>query len=181
MSFFNFIKNIFNTEDKKEMVKEEVSINNKQESETVYSPLSGEVKKLSEVNDITFAQELMGKGIAIEPSQGKVFSPVKGEIAALFETKHAIGLKSDSGAEILIHIGIDTVNLGGKYFVSHVNQGDRVNSGDLLVEFDIEAIKNEGYDVITSIIITNTDNYRDIVGTDKKEIEEKDSLIEVIA
>lgn len=180
MSFFDFIKNMFNTEDKKEMVKEDVAINKKPESEIVYSPLSGEVKQLSEVNDITFAQELMGKGIAIEPSQGKVFSPIKGEIAALFETKHAIGLKSDSGAEILIHIGIDTVNLEGKYFVSHINQGDNVNIGDLLVEFDMEAIKSEGYEVITSIIITNTDNYSEIKKTDSKKVLEKDMLIEVM-
>ena len=181
MCFFNFIKNMFNTTNKKEIFKEDVKINNEQESEIVYSPLSGEAKKLSEVNDITFSQELMGKGIAIEPSQGKVFSPVKGEIVALFGTKHAIGLKSDNGAEILIHIGIDTVNLEGKHFVSHVNQRDKVNIGDLLVEFDIEAIKKEGYDVVTSIIITNTNNYSDIKKTDSKKILEKDMLIEVRA
>ncbi|PPQ46060.1 PTS glucose transporter subunit IIA [Paenibacillus peoriae] len=181
MSFSNFIKNMFNTQDKKEIVKEDVVINNKQESEIIYSPLSGEVKKLSEVNDITFAEELMGKGIAIEPSKGQVFSPVKGEIAAFFVTKHAIALRTDNGAEILIHIGINTVALKGKHFVPHVNEGDRVNIGDLLVEFDIEAIKKEGYEVITSIVITNTDNYRDIKKTDSNKVLAKDMLMEVIS
>ncbi|MGG1942064.1 glucose PTS transporter subunit IIA [Paenibacillus polymyxa] len=186
MSFSDFIKNMFNTKDKKEIVKKEIVkkdpvLNNKQKSEIIYSPLSGEVKNLSEVNDITFSQELMGKGIAIEPSIGKVVSPVNGEIAAFFVTKHAIALKTDDGVEILIHIGINTVALKGKYFVPHVNEGDRVNIGDLLVEFDVEAIKKEGYEVITSIVITNTDNYRDIKKTDSNKVLAKDRLMEVIS
>jgi len=181
VSLFNFIKNKFNSKDEQQIIKGNVADSKKQESEIIYSPLNGGAKALSEVNDPTFAQELMGKGIAIEPSEGKVVSPVKGEVAAIFATKHAIALKSENGAEILIHIGIDTVALEGKHFVSHINQGDNVNIGDLLVEFDIEAIKNEGYDVITSIIITNTDDYSDIKKTDSKRVLEKDMLIEVIA
>lgn len=180
MSFLNVIKNKLNGKDDQKVILENVVINGKQEAEIIYSPLSGEVKALSEVNDPTFSQELMGKGIAIEPSEGKVFSPVKGEVAAIFATKHAIALKSDNGTEILIHIGIDTVDLGGKHFVSYVSQSDDVNIGDLLVEFDVEAIKKEGYDVITSIIITNTDNYGDIKKTDRKKILKKDILMEVM-
>lgn len=181
MSIFKSIKSIFKSEDEKEeVIKEEVVILEKQKSEVIYSPLNGEVVKLSEVNDPTFSQEIMGKGIAIQPLNGRVVSPVNGVVAALFGTKHAIALQSDDGAEILIHIGIDTVELEGKHFTAQVEQGARVSAGELLVEFDAEAIKSEGYDVVTSIIVTNTDNYSDIKGTDKKEIVEKESLIEVI-
>lgn len=182
MSFSESIKNIFKTkDDEQEIVKEEVIFEKKQESEVIYSPLKGDVVKLSEVNDPTFAQEIMGKGIAIEPSNGRVVSPVNGIVAAFFNTKHAIAIQSDKGAEILIHIGIDTVELEGNHFTANVEQGDRVSIGDLLVEFDVEAIKKEGYDVVTSIIITNTDKYIDINGTDNKEIIEKDCLIDLIA
>ena len=149
-------------------------------SEVINSPLNGKVVSLSEVNDQTFSQEIMGKGIAIIPSKGRVVSPVNGVVAALFGTKHAIALQSDDGAEILIHIGIDTVELEGKHFTAKVEQGQRVSAGELLMEFDIEAIKNAGYDVITPLIITNTDSYSNIKGTDKKEIVEKESLIEVM-
>lgn len=186
MGFSKITKSIFglfgneedtnkNTEvDIKEEVKEIVL-----KSEKINSPLNGEVKKLSEVNDPTFAAEIMGKGIAIEPSSGRVVAPVNGVIAAIFNTNHAIAINSDDGAEILIHIGIDTVNLGGKYFNPHIKQGDRVSIGDLLVEFDVNGIKSEGYDVVTSVIIANTDVYGDIKGTDEKEVSEKDYLMTV--
>ncbi|MFT8349600.1 PTS sugar transporter subunit IIA [Clostridium saccharoperbutylacetonicum] len=183
MSVLKLVKNIFNLNKEEEIVKEEVKIEDKSKvdnkSEIVYSPLNGKVVKLSEVNDPTFSQELMGKGIAIIPSKGRVVSPVNGVVAALFATKHAIALQSDDGIEILIHVGIDTVELEGKYFTAKVEQGTRVSVGEALVEFDVEAIKGEGYDVVTSIIVTNTDNYSDIIGTDKAEITEKELLIEV--
>ncbi|GIM29716.1 PTS beta-glucoside transporter subunit EIIBCA [Clostridium polyendosporum] len=164
---------------------EEVAISNEVENKTlnneeIYSPLAGKVRKLSEVNDPTFAEEIMGKGIAIEPDNGRLVSPVNGVVASIFNTKHALAVMSDSGSELLIHIGIDTVKLGGKYFTSHVKQGDRVSVGDLLVEFDIEAIKKEGFDTITPVIITNTDSYSKIKESDKKEIKRKDSLLKLI-
>ncbi|OCG22045.1 PTS beta-glucoside transporter subunit IIABC [Gilliamella sp. App2-1] len=135
----------------------------KQNNTTIYSPMTGKVFALSEVNDPTFASELMGKGTAIIPTIGQVVAPDDGEVVSLFRTKHAIGLQTDSGAEILIHIGIDTVKLDGQYFQAHIKAGNKVKKGDLLVSFDIEAIKQAGFEVTTPIIITNSDNYQDIL------------------
>lgn len=129
---------------------------------TVSSPMEGKCIPLSEVNDPTFASELMGKGIAIIPTTGKVLAPEDGEVVSLFRTKHAIGFMTDSQAEILIHVGIDTVKLDGKYFESHVEMGDKVKKGTLLVTFDIDAIKQAGYEITTPIIISNSDNYIDV-------------------
>ncbi|MED4227283.1 beta-glucoside-specific PTS transporter subunit IIABC [Neobacillus cucumis] len=129
-------------------------------AEKVFSPLKGEVRALSEVNDPTFSTEIMGKGLAIQPQEGKVVSPVIGKVTTIFKTKHAIGITSDNGAEILIHVGLDTVKLEGKHFTAHVKNGDLVEVGQTLVTFDMDAIKAEGYDLITPVIITNTDRYQ---------------------
>ena len=145
--------------------------------EEVFSPLDGKVVPLSEVLDPVFSSEAMGKGIAIEPTSGRVVSPVNGTVAVVFKTKHAIGLVSDSGAEILIHVGIDTVQLDGKYFTSHINVGDHVKVGDLLVEFEIDKIKEEGYQTITPIIVTNTSNYTEIAQTQKEYVNEQEVLL----
>ncbi|GIN88551.1 PTS beta-glucoside transporter subunit EIIBCA [Heyndrickxia sporothermodurans] len=145
--------------------------------EEIVSPLEGTVIALSKVPDPAFASEAMGKGIAIEPTSGRVVSPVNGTVTVAFKTKHAIGLVSESGAEILIHVGIDTVQLEGKYFTSHVKQGDQVKVGDLLVEFDIEKIKEAGYEIATPIIITNSTNYKEIVTTQKESVNEKEKLL----
>lgn len=128
----------------------------------IQSPLKGEVKALSEVDDATFSGEVMGKGVAIEPEEGKVVSPVSGTITTVFQTKHALGITSDNGAEIIIHIGFDTVKLNGEHFTVHVNKGDAVKPGDQLVSFDMDAIKDAGYQLITPVIITNTDRYQSI-------------------
>lgn len=130
--------------------------------EIIHSPLKGEVKALSEVDDATFSGEVMGKGVAIEPEEGAAVSPVSGTITTVFQTKHAIGITSGSGAEIIIHIGIDTVKLNGEHFTVHVKEGDAVSPGDLLVSFDMEAIKKAGYQLITPVIVTNTDRYESI-------------------
>ena len=129
---------------------------------TLASPLNGEIKPLEMVNDATFAEETLGKGIAIVPTEGKLYAPADGEVTMLFETKHAIGMTCN-GVEILMHIGLDTVALGGKYFTARVQAGDQVRQGDLLIEFDLEQIKNAGYDVITPVIITNSDEFAEIV------------------
>ncbi|MFP7476821.1 beta-glucoside-specific PTS transporter subunit IIABC [Terribacillus saccharophilus] len=131
-------------------------------SEVIASPLTGEVRPLAEVSDPTFAQEIIGKGTAIFPSKGEVVSPVDGEVVTLFATKHAIGLRSTNGAEVLIHVGIDTVKLNGEHFAAHIASGDKVQKGQKLVSFDMEAIQAAGYDIITPIIITNTAEYEDI-------------------
>lgn len=131
--------------------------------EEILSPLDGELIELSDVKDKTFASGAMGKGVAIKPVEGMLVSPVNGHIEMIFNTKHAIGLKSDDGAEILIHIGMDTVNLQGKYFEVLKNAGDNVKVGDELIRFDIEAMESEGYDVTTPIIVTNSQEYVDVI------------------
>ncbi len=128
----------------------------------ILAPLSGSVIALDQVPDSTFASGLLGRGVAIIPAVGKVIAPFPGEVASLFQTKHAIGLQSDSGIELLIHVGIDTVKLDGVPFTAHVKEGDRVQAGDLLIEFDRQAILDAGYDLATPIIISNSDDYREI-------------------
>lgn len=131
--------------------------------EIITSPLSGVIKPLREVEDEAFSQGVLGQGLAIDPTDGKVVSPVDGTVMTLFPTKHAIGIISDTGAEILIHLGMNTVQLQGKYFESCIKEGDRVKKGDLLMNIDIEGIKSEGYSIVTPIIITNTNDFLDIV------------------
>lgn len=128
----------------------------------ILAPMSGSVLALDKVPDGTFASGLLGQGVAIIPATGKVIAPFSGEVASLFQTKHAIGLLSDSGIELLIHVGIDTVKLNGEPFTAHVKEGDRVQAGDLLLEFDRQAILDAGYDLATPIIISNSDGYRSV-------------------
>lgn len=130
------------------------------EKNEILSPLSGKAVSLSETNDIAFSSQSLGKGLAIIPSDGKVYAPYNAKVTALME--HAIGLLCENGAEILIHIGIDTVELDGKYYKSYVKEQSEVLAGDLLMEFDIKAIENAGYKTITPIIITNSDDYNEI-------------------
>lgn len=165
-------------EDKKVEAKEETVVSN--EGIIVKSPVEGTVKDLAEVNDNVFAEGLMGKGIAIEPKVGKVVAPFDGIVEAIFKTNHAIGLKSKDGAEVLIHIGLDTVNLEGNHFKSHIEKGQAIKAGDLLVEFDIDAIKKEGYDVIIPVIITNSDNFKDVMAVKNGEVTNKDDLLNLI-
>ena len=151
-----------------------------QQNEIISSPLSGRVTALQNVDDPAFASEAMGKGIAIEPTAGKVVSPIDGEVTVAFKTKHAIGLTSDHGAEILIHVGIDTVQLDGKHFTLHVQQGDRVKPGDLLLEFDMEAIKAAGFSLSTPIIVTNSSSYISVTGTEAAKVEIGDEVINLM-
>ncbi len=127
----------------------------KVQNEEVVSPLNGEVIALSEVKDAAFSSGALGLGVAIEPSEGKLVAPVAGTVSALFPTKHAIGITTDAGADLLIHIGMDTVQLEGKFFTAHVSQGDYVKPGQLLIEFDMEQIKAAGKPLTTPIVVTN--------------------------
>ena len=122
---------------------------------------------------------MLGKGIAIEPSVGRAVSPINGVVSTVFETKHAIGLTSDDGIEILIHIGIDTVKLNGEHFNTHVKSGDKVKVGDILVEFDIEKIKEAGYPIVTPVIITNTDSYENIEILVDGSVKEEEKLLSI--
>lgn len=159
----------------KEDKKEEKEV--KASMQLVYAPIKGKAIPLSEVADEVFSSEMLGKGAAIEPAEGRAVAPVNGKIEAVFDTKHAIGLRSEDGVEVLIHIGLDTVKLNGKYYDVKVKVGDTVKVGDLLVEFDIEAIKAEGYPVVTPVIISNTDAYNDITKVASGEVSEKDALL----
>ena len=124
--------------------------------EEIKSPMNGTVIPLSEVPDAVFSSEMLGKGFGVEPSEGKAYAPVDGEVTTVFDTKHAIGLMSKHGVELLIHIGMDTVKLNGKGFDVKVKTGDQVKAGDLLAEFDMDLIKGEGYPVTTAVVVTNT-------------------------
>lgn len=152
----------------------------KDEKYVITSPIKGSVTYLSDVQDEMFASEVMGKGIAIEPVEGKVYAPTDGEIITMFKTKHAIGMKTTQGVEILIHVGIDTVKLNGEHFTSHVKDNQLVKKGDLLLEFDIEAINKAGYQTITPVIITNTMDFTDVIETDKKNVTTSDQILEII-
>ena len=145
----------------------------------IYSPLTGKVVPLSEVNDPVFSQEMMGKGVAIFPTAGRVIAPCNGEIISVFRTLHAITIKADSGAEIIIHVGLETVALNGQYFESHVEDGQRIKKGDLLLTFDVEKI-NEEYDVTTPVIVTNPTNYQSVHATGEKEVSCGDPLIDLV-
>jgi PTS system beta-glucosides-specific IIC component len=149
-------------------------------SGTVFAPATGKVVPLNEVKDEVFSSEAMGKGVAIEPSEGKIFAPVDGTIETFFPTGHAIGLTSDSGVEILIHVGMDTVDMNGDGFNPKKAQGDKVKKGDLLLEFDIAKIQAAGHPVTTPIIITNTDAFADVLPTDAAEVKPGDKLITLL-
>jgi len=132
------------------------------ENEIILSPLNGKIIPLKEVPDPTFAQELMGKGIAIDPSDGVLVSPIDGTITLLFQTRHAIGIKTDSGVELLIHIGIDTVKMNGEGFKSFINQGQRVTAGQKLIEFDLNLVKEKSPSAVTMILVTNVDDIKSV-------------------
>ncbi len=144
------------------------------------APLSGQIISLSKVSDEAFSQGILGKGAAILPVEGKVYAPVNGRVETVFETKHAIGLVSDEGVEILIHVGIDTVELGGKFYDAKVKQGERVAKGQLLLEFDMEGIKKAGYDTTTPIIVSNTEDYLEVLATDKDTVRAKDVFLTIL-
>ncbi|MDC7288188.1 beta-glucoside-specific PTS transporter subunit IIABC [Blautia schinkii] len=176
---------IFYKEDKQQNIsaKEEPTSGNGtllKEKEIISSPLCGRVIPLAQVDDETFSSEMMGKGIAVLPCQNKLVSPVDGIVSMIFETKHAIGLTSDSGVEVLIHIGIDTVELKGEHFKALIEDGARVKKGDALIEFDSQAIKEKGYDLTTMLIITNTEDYTDITATKAEEVGYRDDLLTII-
>ena len=164
-----------NKEEKKEETKTSSSLVDK-----VYAPIKGTIVKLENVKDEAFSSGAMGKGIAIEPSEGKVYAPYDGIIETAFPTKHAIGLTSDKGVELLIHVGMDTVKLGGAHFISHIEEGQKVKKGELLLEFDIEKIREEGYPTLTPVIVTNSDDYKEIIVSASDSINMGDDLLEII-
>lgn len=152
----------------------------KKNREVLGSPIQGEAVEVSKVDDPTFGQELLGKGVAIIPSLGRVVAPCDGYIEMVFDTKHAISMKSDSGIEILIHVGIETVTLKGEHFTSHVEAGQEVKKGTLLLEFDMEGIKKAGLSLISPVIICNTPNYKKIIAHAGKRVSELDEVLTLV-
>lgn len=166
-------------EDKKQ---EEVESQEKKmiSKEIIKAPLEGEIIDLSKVHDAAFAGKDLGDGIAIIPNLGKVVAPFDGTIVALFPTNHAIGLVSDNGCQVLIHVGLDTVQLEGKYFKAHVQKGQQVKAGDILLTFDIDKITSKGYCLETPVIITNTNDYLDIIAIKENKCSLADDILTVI-
>lgn len=152
----------------------------KLEKEIVVSPIKGEVLNLSDIEDAAFSSGVLGQGVAIIPSDGKVVAPVDGVVTTLFPSLHAIGILSDEGVEVLIHIGLNTVQLEGRGFEACIKQGDRITKGQTILKFDIDVIKEAGYSVVTPIVVTNSSQFLDVVQTESKNIELEDNLITVI-
>lgn len=148
--------------------------------ETIVSPMDGNVMTLTEVEDEAFSQGMLGEGIVVEPTDGKVFAPVSGIVTTLFPTYHAIGITTTDGTELLIHIGMNTVDLQGQFFTPHIQQGDKIESGQLLLEADIQSIKEAGYSVKTPIVVTNSQSMLDVIPTNKLTIKHGEQLLVVI-
>ena len=146
----------------------------------LYAHMNGTVVPLEEVEDEAFSQKILGDGAAIEPKDGRLYAPCDGTVEMVFDTKHAINLVSDEGCEILLHIGIDTVKLGGKYFETHVSNGQKIHKGDLLISFDLEGIRSEGYLTTTPFIICNTEDYGSIKSVNSGEISAGELLMKML-
>ena len=146
----------------------------------LYSISEGTAILLSQVNDATFASEVLGKGVAVIPSKGEVVAPCDATVETVFDTKHAVGLSTENGMELLIHIGINTVELEGKYYTAHVKAGDHVNKGQLLISFDMDKIKDAGYDMTTPLIVTNSDDYKDVKILQEGSVTPSDKVLEIV-
>ena len=174
---FGFQDNMILEPDKNSIAEDAgTDISGKQEAE-IKSPVNGKVILLSEVKDEAFAAEALGKGIAIVPLDGKICAPCDGVVSALFPTGHAVGITSAEGAEVLIHVGMDTVKLNGAGFTVHVSEGQRIKAGDLLMEADLEVIKRAGYDTTTPVIITNTEEFSEVKSAGEGMVKAGDPVI----
>ncbi|PAF20642.1 PTS beta-glucoside transporter subunit IIABC [Terribacillus saccharophilus] len=146
-------------------------------NDVIASPFQGSIVPLSEIKDEAFATGALGKGVAIIPSEGKLYAPASGVVSVLFPTKHAVGITTDSGAEILIHIGMDTVQLDGKFFDAQIKQGDRVEKGQLLIEFDLDNIQSAGFDITTPVVVTDVKAYNLVTATEEKQVKWGEPLL----
>ena len=151
----------------------------KLEEETILAPIKGKVKPIEESSDAAFASGALGKGVVILPEEGKVYAPVTGTVTVLFPSLHAIGITSDAGVELLIHIGINTVQLNGEGFTAHIKQGDQIKQGQLLVEFDMNKIKEAGYSIETPVLVTNYADLKEVKNTNASSVQLQETLIEV--
>ena len=147
---------------------------------TILTPVEGKAIALAQVADGVFSEGMLGKGAAVLPSDGIVTMPVNGTVEAVFPTKHAYGIQSDDGVEVLVHIGIDTVEMNGEGFSTNVSQGDHLNAGDVLGSFSIEAIEAAGYVSTVIVVISNTDDFAEVTGIENTEVSSGDTLIQVV-
>ena len=143
------------------------------------APAKGKAVNIQEVNDPTFSSGMLGQGVAVLPTEGKIYAPADGEIAMVFDTLHAISMVAENGVEILVHVGLDTVNLKGQGFEAHVKAGDSVKKGDLMLTVDLDFLKAEGYDIITPVVVCNTDEYAKVEGIFGKEVIPGDDVVEI--
>lgn len=140
---------------------------------------AGELVSIKDVSDPTFGEEIVGKGVAIIPSENRICAPADGKVATVFPTGHAVALVTEDGAEILIHVGLDTVKLNGKHFTIHVAEEQEVKKGDLLLEADMEQIKAEGYDIITPMVVCNTEEFSEIVPEPSRKVASGDDVLKL--
>lgn len=145
----------------------------------VESPVSGRLVSLKEVNDPTFSEEILGKGAAVIPSGNRICAPISGKISTMFPTGHAAAITGDNGVSVLIHVGLDTVKLKGEFFTIHAADGQEVKKGDLLMEADIEKIKEAGYDVITPVIVCNPDDFSEIRMEESGDVAQGDVILKL--
>lgn len=143
----------------------------------VFAPVTGKLVSIKEVSDPTFSEEILGKGVAVIPSENGIYAPADGTVSTVFPTGHAVAVTTDDGVEILIHIGLDTVKLDGKHFTIHAEEGQKVKKGELLLEADLEQIKTEGYDVITPVIICNSDDFTEVTPQPFADVAHGDAII----
>lgn len=143
------------------------------------APVKGKAVPISEVNDPTFGEEILGKGVAIIPADGKIYAPADGRIELLFDTMHAVSMTTDDGVELLIHIGLETVTLKGEHFTAHKATGDTVKKGDLLITVGLEAVKAAGFDVITPMVVCNTGDYQAVEAVTGADVEPGESVLKI--
>jgi PTS system, glucose subfamily, IIA component len=145
----------------------------------IAAPVKGKLVEIDKVNDVTFSEETLGKGVAIEPSEGMIYAPADGTVSSIISTGHAAAITTKDGVEVLIHIGLDTIALNGKYFKIHVQDGQTVNKGDLLVEVDLEKTKKEGYDMIVPVVILNTEEYAEVKAEAGRTVDHGEAIIKI--
>ena len=144
---------------------------------TILAPIEGELIPVAEVNDPTFSEELLGRGVAIRPAGGRAVSPVNGSVTKMFRTGHAVTLTSDEGVEMLIHVGLNTVELNGEHFTKRVDTGDSVKTGDVLVEFDLAGITGAGYETVVPVVVCNSDDFSGFEVRNEKAVSEGEEII----
>lgn len=172
--FMGFEDPVENAEDGSASAEESAQFVKEQE---IGAPLAGRTIPLNQVKDDTFASGVLGRGVAIEPVEGKVYAPFDGKAETVPDSYHALGLSADTGVELLIHVGLETVRMEGKHFHCHVTEGQRIRKGDLLLEFDLKALKAEGVDTVTPVIVTNSDDYEKLLPVEGKEVKAQDTVI----